>query len=364
MGEIINKLLLFQEENYGDFTQKKMDLFEKVLQELRTSTKEDKYECICSTLESTLYNKGFFIEFMKDTKFLELLYTILEESKEQPRKLIAIMKLLNKIKENILKNVDSKVTTSLAQENPMDFINMFSNNYPLDEDTNKDPNADMDELIKNIFTSLFGCLEKNKFNFLDDLDDYSSKENSEFMTTYLVKQRKIGMKKLAQIELFRNILDITVNSIGLNICEENAKKIIEIINEKKLFWKMHKLFLDFPFCSIFQTLYSQTMDIILNEYSTENLIKYSLFEKTDKEEKSLIQILIDNVLNNLKFKFDSSNRIAFHPNFSYEVSILTKIFTSKNEHVKNIIKDNKNLEVFNTVIGDEVNKIFEQKLLL
>ena len=127
---------------------------------------------------------------------------------------------------------------------------------------------------------------------------------------------------------------------------------------------MHKLFLDFPFCSIFQTLYSQTMDIILNEYSTENLIKYSLFEKTDKEEKSLIQILIDNVLNNLKFKFDSSNRIAFHPNFSYEVSILTKIFTSKNEHVKNIIKDNKNLEVFNTVIGDEVNKIFEQKLLL
>ena len=363
MGEIINKLLLFQEENYGDFTQKKMQLFERVLQELKDSKETSKYECICSTLETTLYNKGFFIEFMKDGKLIELLYTILEESKDQPKKLIAIMKLLIKINENALKFVVSRVTPQLSQENPMDFINMFSNNYPLDDDV-KDPNADTDELVKKMFANTFTALEKNKFNFLEDLDDYSSSENSEFTSTYLIKQRKVGMKKLSQTELFRTLLDILVNANSLNNNEEQIKKMVECMNEKKLFWKLHKLFFDFPFSNIYQTLYSQILDIILNESAPDNLIDFTLTEKGEKEEKNLVQKLIDEVLNHMKFTFTVSDHLSFHPNFSFEVSILNKIFTSKNEHLRDLIKDNKNLEVFNTVIGDEVNKIFEQKLLL
>ena len=363
MGEIINKLLLFQEENYGDLTQKKMQLFERVLQELKDSKEESKYECICSTLENTLYNKGFFIEFMKDGKLIESLYNILEESKDQPKKLIAIMKLLIKINENALKFVDSKVTPQLSQENPMDLINMFSNNYPLDDDV-KDPNADTDELVKKMFANTFTALEKNKFNFLEDLDDYSSSENSEFTSTYLIKQRKVGIKKLSQTELFRTLLDILVNANSLNNNEEQIKKIVECMNEKKLFWKLHKLFLDFPFSNIYQTLYNQILDIILNESAPDNLIDFTLTEKGEKEEKNLVQKLIDEVLNHMKFTFTVSENLSFHPNFSFEVSILNKIFTSKNEHLRDLIKDNKNLEVFNTVIGDEVNKIFEQKLLL
>ena len=45
-------------------------------------------------------------------------------------------------------------------------------------------------------------------------------------------------------------------------------------------------------------------------------------------------------------------------------SILGKIFSCKNEHLQKLIKDNKKLEIFNKVIGEEVNIIFEQKLLL
>jgi hypothetical protein len=106
------------------------------------------------------------------------------------------------------------------------------------------------------------------------------------------------------------------------------------------------------------------LDIVLNESSPDNLIDFVLTEKSEKEEKNLIQKLIDEVLNNMKFTFTVSDSLSFHPNFSFETSILNKIFTSKNEHLRDLIKDNKNLEVFNTVIGDEVNKIFEQKLLL
>ena len=362
MAEIINKLLLFNDETDENFVQKKMELLSRVLEELKATKEQEKYECICATLESAFFNKAFVADFLREEKFIEILYNILDESKDQQKKLIAIMKLLIRINENILKNIEGRMTTPNEQENPMEIINMFSNNYTM-EDTNKEIDSDMETVIKNIITNLMNSLEKNKFNFLDDLDDDSSQENKEFNTTYLMPQKRMGMKKLAQIELFRTILDIIVNSYGKSILEEKALKLIDIIKEKKLFSKINKLFFEFPFCNLYQTYYSQIIDLVLNELSPKTLVEIVLEEKNDKEEKNLIQILIDNSLNNMKFTF-SSNKVAFHPNFSYEVSLLTKIFSSKNEHIQNLIKDNKNLEVFNKVIGEEVKSIFEQKLLL
>ena len=358
MGEIINRLLLFNEEIDENFPQKKMELLTSVIEELKNAKEQDKYECICSTLESDFYNKSFVSEFFKEEKFLQMLYNILDESKDNPKKINAVMKLLIRINENILKNIDGRCTTPVELENPMEIINMFSNNYAL-EDNNKEVDADMEQIVKNMIVNLINSLEKNQFSFLDDLDDYSTKESNEFNSTYLRPQKKMGMKKLAQIELFRTILDIIVNAYGKCNLEEQALKIVNIIKEKKIFPKIHKLFFDFPFCNLYQAYYNQIIDIVLNELSPKELVE-TVFEK---EEKNLIQNLIDNSLNNMKFNFNSKN-IAFHPNFSFEVSLLTKIFTSNNEHLKNIIKENKNLEVFNKIIGDEVKKIFDQKLLL
>ena len=362
MAEIINKLLLFNEENDENFVQKKMGLLTKVLEELKNTNEQDKYECICSTLESAFFNKSFVADFLKEEKFIEILYNILDESKDQPKKLLSVMKLLIRINETILKNIDGRITTPVEQENPMEIINMFSNAYAMD-DVYKEVEGEMEQIIKKIITNLMNSLEKNKFNFLDDLDDYSSKENSEFNTTYSMPQKKLGMKKLTQIELFRTILDIMINSYGKSIMEEKTLKLLDIIKEKKLFSKINKLFFEFPFCNLYQTYYNQIIDLVVNELSPKELVENVLAEKYGKEEKTLIEIFIDNSLNNMKFRF-SSNNIAFHPNFSYEVSLLTKIFSSKNEHIKNLIKDNKNLEVFNKVIGEEVKNIFEQKLLL
>ena len=357
MGEIISKLLLFNDENDENFTKKKMDLLTRVLEELKITKEQDKYECICSMLEGAFYNKTFVSEFMKEQKYIEILYNILDESKEQPKKLIALMKLLIRINENILKNIEGRCTPVLEQENPMEIINMFSNNYTL-EDNNKEVDPEMEQNIKNVITNLINSLEKNKFIFLDDLDDCSSKENSEFNTTYQILQKRLGMKKLAQIELFRSILDVLVNAYAKYNIEESLK-VINIIKEKKIFPKVNKLFFDFPFCNLNQAYYSQIIDIVLNEFSPELLIEIVFGDK----DENLIQKYIDSSLNNMKFTF-SSNKTAFHPNFLFEVSLLNKIFTSKNEHLKNLIKDNKNLEIFNKVLGEEVNDIFEQKLLL
>ena len=169
------------------------------------------------------------------------------------------------------------------------------------------------------------------------------------------------MKQLAQIELFRTILDVMVNAFGLEIEKEKLLKLFDIIIENKLLWKINKLFFDFPFCNIYQAYYMQIFNLLLNEISPKSIVEAALNEKSEKEGKNLIEILIDNSLNNMKFNFSSSEQKAFNPNYSFEVTLLTKIFSSKNQYVKELIKDNKDLEVFNKIIGEEVKNVYEQK---
>ena len=76
-----------------NFVQKKMELLSRVLEELKITKEQEKYECICATLESAFFNKSFVADFLKEEKFIEILYNILDESKDQQKKLIAIMKL-------------------------------------------------------------------------------------------------------------------------------------------------------------------------------------------------------------------------------------------------------------------------------
>ena len=363
MGEIINKLLLFQEETDESFIQKKMDLFKRVLEELKNSKEEDKFECICSTLESTIYNKTFFFDFMKDPQYYKTLITILDESKDIPKKLIAVMKLLIKINESILKNIEGRLTPSLFQENPMDIINMFSSAYPVEEDNTKEVKVDLNPNIKDLYKTLFECLEKDQFNFIEDICDFSREENKEFTTTYQKEQKRIGLKKLAQVELFRSILDMLVNGYVKYEFKEEVEKIMKIIADKNLFWEITQIFLDYPFSSMYQTIFNQIMNISLINESPEFLIKYVLMPKKGNEQKNLLDIFMDKIKNDMVFTY-TSKRKSFNPNFSFEITILSKIFLSENPSIKELIKDNKNLVIFDEVIGDEVKKLFDQKLLL
>ena len=366
MGEIINKLLLFQEEGEEDFLPKKIELLEKVLEELKETKEEDKYQCICSTLETTFYNKGFFIEFMKEPKLLEIIYSILENCQDDSKKLISVLRLLINVHENILKNEDDRCTTSLAPENPMDFLSMFTGTYNLEETNQKDSDPELQKIVEDLIIKLIQYIEKSNLNFMNDLDDYSSEENKEFMSTYQVPQKKLGMKKLAQVEFFRTIIDLLINAYAKFDIDEIRNSIINVINiaqGKKLFWKLHKIFFDFPFCNLYQTLYLQIMEIILNDNAPNELIEYTFKEKEGENEKNLVEILINKAVNEMQFKF-TSGRISFHPNYSFEVSILNKVLLSSNQYVKDLVNDNKNLAAFDKILGQEIDEIFNQKLLL
>ena len=264
MGSIVNKLLLFAEEiSELNLDEKKTILVQKMLEELEKSEEKDKYECICDVLASTLNNKSFYVLFMGNNNLVELLFSLLDKSIGNSKKLICIINLLIKVNENIIKNLSTHVTKNLIPENPLEFMSLFNyeSSYPLDE--KQVNNDEMDEINKKVILLLINTLKKNEFKFLDDLGEYT-KDNEEFMTTYQKKQKKIGMKKLAQIEFLRTILDILVNSYNVEFHKKEIEESVEIIKNKNIFYNCHKLFFDFPFSNIYQIYYSQIFDIIIN----------------------------------------------------------------------------------------------------
>ena len=361
MGSIVNKLLLFSDES-NELIDRKLFLVKNMLEELEKATEQDKYECICDVLASTLNNKGFYISFMNQPTSVNSLFSLLEKLDENPKKLICIMNLLIKVNENILKNLSNHCTKNLVQENPLDFMNLFNYDaaYPLDD---KPINSEeMEETNKRVLLSLFTILKKTEFKFLEDLGTYT-KENEEFLTTYKQKQKKIGMKKLSQIEFLRTILDIFVNSYNSQFHEKEIEELILILKNKNVFSNCHKLFFDFPFSNIYQSFYSEIVDIVINQSSPKCLIDYFFKYSDEKGEKNLATDLLEDFINNMKFKFNSSN-ISFNPLSSYEITLLNKFYNCENEYVKKLFNEDKNLKVFDEVLGQEVDHIFNQKLLL
>ena len=214
------------------------------------------------------------------------------------------MNLVIKLNENILKNLEEHYTPSLAQDNPLEFMNMFSYdvNYPVEDKATSQ--EELAEIIKGVLETLFSSLKTNQFSFLEDFGTYT---NSEFMTTYQQTQKKFGIKKIVQAELFRTILDIFVNSYALGYFKSEIEELIKIAAEKKLFNIIHQLFFDFPFSNIYQILYNQIMDIVLTNVTPLCIIE-PVF-KDVKDGKNLIAVYLEKVCDNLnsKFTFNSKN---------------------------------------------------------
>ena len=364
MGSIINKLLLFSEESSQfDFEKSKAILIKKMLEELEKTDEKDKYECICDVFSSTLTNKSFYALLMSNNELVELLFSLLEKSTGNPKKLISIMNLLIKVNENVLKNFSTHCTKNLIPENPFEFMNMFNyeSSYPMDEKQITD--EEMNEINNKVLSSMLNTLKKNEFKFLEDLGEYTQ-DNAEFKTTYLRDQNKIGMKKLAQIEFLRTILDIFVNAYNAGVNQNEITELIDMMKNKNIFYNCHKLFFDFPHSNIYQIFYNQIVEIVLNGASPENLVEYFCkYTDEQKVERNLVKDLMDNFFNKMKFTFSEQN-VSFDSNVSFDVTLLNKIVTSENEKVKKLFENDNDFKVFNEVLGDQINNIFNQKLLL
>ena len=359
---IIQKLLMFEDEFASKLNESKIDLFSKVLKELGKTDEKNKYECICDCICTVINNRLFFDLLMTKTELLEKIYDILVNCKNN-NKYNSIVKLLIKINENILNHFSVRYTENNNDNNDAMMFNRDTGGS-MDKSLSS-PEDNIELLKKNLFV-LFDTMEKNKFSCFEDLgydNNKNDNNNDEFKATYSEKQKKIGMKKILQTEYLKTFIDIIVNSYASKYHENKIEGLVNVASEKNIFWYIHDLFLKFPFSNIFQIYYNQIMNIVLNENSPNCLIN-AFFSEMVEPKRNLIALFIDKIISDMKFNFKLTNTKSFNPSFPYIITILNKIYTSQNLHVKSIIEKNKDLSVFYEVLIHEIQDIFTDKLLL
>ena len=353
IGECVKNILLFNQD-IQDLDSLKISFCQKIINELNNTNNDDKFVWITDTLINSISNKDFFNLFMSNIDLLKLIFSILYKNLNNNNNCRALLNLLIKINENILSNFDNLVTANLIQENPMDiFSNMYSYNNYMEEDKNfNEKNFDN---LKNNISNLFNSIKESNFNFLEDLNQF---DEGEMLTTFQTTQKKLGLKKLSQIEYFRTFIDIIINSNSNIFFQNEIEELIKIANDKKIFWNINDIFFNYEFNNIFQIYYLQIINSILNKFSPELLVKYFF----NNNERKLIQLLIDHLINNNKFDFGFSRKTnnCYLP---FEIKILNEINESENEYIKQLIKDDSDFKVINEVLVNQINCLFTQKLL-
>ena len=386
MFNIIQKLLLYKEEpNSGThlypelfkdrIKEKKIILLKLLLEELDLTQEEVKYECICDSLSALMSKTQFLENEYKDLNPLEYLYNILSNAKNNHKKSSYIFGLLIKINENILKLFDSRCTPIVEEENEEstnDIMSMYNSyNYMGYYNTgsfgasnrySQMPEDNRSSILEKILKNLFDILEKNKLEFLDDFGTCDPELNKDFITTYLEKQRKIGIKKITEVEYLRTLFDIFINACYAEYYSDKVEILINLAEEKNIYWNLHNLFFLFPFSNIYQIYYSQIIDIIININSPKCLIDFFFFEKTNK--KNLVDIYIEKILSNTKFEFKLTNTKVLSPIFSFMINLLNKINTTDNLYLsENYLNSNEKFQTFIEIFGKDIDTIFTQKLL-
>ena len=386
MFNIIQKLLLYKEESnpgthlYPELfkdriKEKKIILLKLLLEELDLTQEEVKYECICDSLSALMSKTQFLENEYKDLNPLEYLYNILSNAKNNHKKSSYIFGLLIKINENILKLFDSRCTPIVEEENEEstnDIMSMYNSyNYMGYYNTgsfgasnrySQMPEDNRSSILEKILKNLFDILEKNKLEFLDDFGTCDPELNKDFITTYLEKQRKIGIKKITEVEYLRTLFDIFINACYAEYYSDKVEILINLAEEKNIYWNLHNLFFLFPFSNIYQIYYSQIIDIIININSPKCLIDFFFFEKTNK--KNLVDIYIEKILSNTKFEFKLTNTKVLSPIFSFMINLLNKINTTDNLYLsENYLNSNEKFQTFIEIFGKDIDTIFTQKLL-
>ena len=340
------------------------------MNELDITNEQEKYECICDSLCGLMSKTQFFENEYNELNPLEYLYKILLNSKNNNKKSNYIFDLLIKINENILKLFDSRCTPNVEEENNEennDMMNIY-NSYNINiygnlgslRYTSGINEENRSNLLEKILLNLFNILEKNKFEFLEDFGIIE--DNNEFITTYMEKEKKIGIKKVTEVEYIRTILDIFINSCYSEYYSDKVEKLIILLNEKNIFWNLHNLFFLFPNSNIYQTIYSQIIDIVINVNSPKCLIDNFFYDKINN--KNLLEVNIDNILSNPKFEFKQTNTKVLSPAFSFVINLLNKINNTDNMYLsETYLKSNDNYMTFIEIFGKDIENIFTQKLL-
>ena len=362
MCNIIQKLLIFESDSSSKYDEKKKDLILKIFDELESTDIKEKYESIGDSICTVMNNRTFFDLFMTKKQLLEKLYNIIFNCKDNDKKYNSVMKILIKINDNIIQHFPVHYTDTYLEMNNNDMM-PYNMDMPVSIEKSSSSPED-NESIKKFILTLFEILENNEFNLLEDFCIKSNdNQNNEFTNTFCEKQKKIGMKKILQVEYLKTIVDIFINSYASKYHENKIENLIKILSKKNIFWNLHEIFMIYSFSNIYQIHYNQIMKLVMNENCPDYIID-AFFKEENNNKRNIIEFYLDKLLKDMEFNFKKTKTKSFNPLISFIVTILNGIYTSQNLYIKSFIGKNDDLSMFYEIIGEEMENIFNQRLLL
>lgn len=359
IGESICRILSYSNDSsLPSLNEKKLQLLEKIIQELNETNDDDSYEFICNSLINAISNRQLFQLLLSKKDLLDLLFSILFSNQKRERNLQSLLTLMIKINETIIKALNGLNSPDKTTEGIMEqFNNYFDNNMNSFEERKYLLGNTEEENEKNLQMTLkhiFDILKDSNLLYFEDLNKFNNSD-FDFITSYDGKQKVLGLYKLHQVEFFKTILDIIVNAHSKKYHESDIEVIVKMIKDSFIFKHLIELFFSFEFNNIYQNTFGQIMTLILNQHCPSELISHVF------KEENIIDKMQNHLINNWVFSF-SSNRIINSCLFAFEVNFLSEVYFSSNVHIEEIVNANEEFKKFEEIYLKDLYGLFKGKL--
>jgi hypothetical protein len=174
---------------------------------------------------------------------------------------------------------------------------------------------------------------------------------------------KFGINNIYKYEFLCSVFDLYMNNLqfDVDIRVFISKKINDLI-KTNIFKEAIKLFFIFKNNNFYANIFTLIIQITTNEKSPKELIDTILLIEEKNQEKDLINLIINDIINNLKYIFEESKNEMFNLSFAHDVFILNTIFNSTNEYIKEIIEKSPRQKFFYEMFIENIMKLFNKKL--
>ena len=388
---ISNILNALTEENTPEANEKYMIIVNSCIEyisKIENNSEEDinSVEFICDLLiNHIIYNNKIKFSKIIDanviTNIEQIIVKFYENYEQNLSKILCLINLLTKMNKSILSNLSKKITTT---KNPDDTkIEMINLINAIDKTANQyisftSKRNDFKELVYNSFLNNYVsycnsmnniclCIINNQI-----FQRQNTNEKKETLMTPFSEQKleKYKSSNIVELEYIISVFDIYVNLWNLFLEDEKKsefiKEKIEQLIKTNFFKLMLEDYLKYKHNNFLSNIMVDLIKIVFDNIIApkELMLNILQIESNDSENNkdNLISLLINDLIQNTKFIYSTSENKANQLLFSSNVTILNYIFSCQNPDIIEILNKLEKEKFFYKHFISNINNIFSKKL--
>ena len=388
---ISNILNALTEENTPEANEKYMIIVNSCIEyisKIENNSEEDinSVEFICDLLiNHIIYNNKIKFSKIIDANIINNIEKIIikfyENYEQNSSKILCLINLLTKMNKSILSNLSKKITTTKnPDDTKLEMINLIN---AIDKIANQyisftSKRNDFKELVYNSFLNNYVsyCNSMNNICLCIINDQIIQRQNTnekkETLMTPFSEQKleKYKSSNIVELEYIISVFDIYVNLWNLFLEDEKKsefiKEKIEQLIKTNFFKLMLEDYLKYKHNNFLSNIMVDLIKIVFDNIIApkELMLNILQIESNDSENNkdNLISLLINDLIQNTKFIYSTSENKANQLLFSSNVTILNYIFSCQNPDIIEILNKLEKEKFFYKHFISNINNIFSKKL--